>query len=58
MRRPQVAAESGELVADLGDGARWIVAQRGDEEGDAARSVAFVGDLGVMNPFQLSRSLF
>src|ERR1700737_5365103 len=57
MRRPEIAAESGELMPDLGDGGGGIVAQRRNEDRDAARSIAFVGDLGVVNSFQLARSL-
>src|SRR3954469_3547422 len=33
MRRTEIPAQSGQLVPDLGDGARRIVAQRGNENG-------------------------
>src|SRR6202521_3415234 len=55
IRGSQVAAEPRELVPDLGDGARGIVAQRGNQDRDATRSISLVGDFGVMNSFELSR---
>src|SRR5205085_2618535 len=37
--RTEIAAESGELVANLGDGASWIVAQSRDKDCNTARSI-------------------
>jgi len=56
MWRSKVAAESRELVADLGDGAGGIVAQRGDQDRDAARTVTFVRHLDVVDALELARS--
>src|SRR5207253_11348643 len=49
--------DAGELLANPVAGASRIVAQRGDQNTGAARSVAFVSDFGVMNALQLALPL-
>jgi hypothetical protein len=55
--RAEVAAELRELEPHLGDGARRVVGERLDHEGDAAGTVRFVEHLGVVDALELARAL-
>src|SRR3954470_6605177 len=56
IRRSEVPAEAGELVADLGYGPGCGVAQSGYEYRDASAPVPFVLDFSVVNALELSGS--
>ena len=41
-------------MPDFGDGARWIVGEREDQDRDAARAVTLVHDLLILDAFEVA----
>src|SRR5687767_11999191 len=57
MRRAKIASEPAQAVANVGDGTGRIVGQREYQDRNAARTVALVGNLCIMDSLQIPRAL-